>query len=110
MLRLCAGDVKDPKVHFVRQVRHLVLVRVGGGWESFLETGQRKFDAQASEEAKADAAVALAAAAAAATAGGSIDATVPAGASSDSAATDPAAVVTPSADVKPSETESLDEY
>lgn len=47
------GDVRDPKIHFVRQVRHLVLVRVGGGWESFLETGQRKFEAQATEEAKA---------------------------------------------------------
>ena len=46
------GDVKDPKVHRVRLVRNLILVRVGGGWESFKETAQRKFDAQASDEAK----------------------------------------------------------
>lgn len=32
-----------------------MLVRVGGGWESFLEVGQRKFEAQATEEAKAKA-------------------------------------------------------
>ena len=30
-------------------------MRVGGGWESFLEVGQRKFEAQATEEAKAKA-------------------------------------------------------
>ena len=33
--------IGEEKLNYVRLVRHLILVRVGGGWESLLQTAGR---------------------------------------------------------------------